>query len=56
MKLLPGINLTFSWKRALGITRLKSRFSRSTGIPTTVGGLQRKVGRSLIELLLGRRK
>lgn len=45
MKLGPG--LTFSWKRALGITRAKQRFSRSTGIPLTRSGRQRKLGRWL---------
>ena len=35
----------FSWKRAIGITRVKSNFSRKTGIPLTRSGRQRKVGR-----------
>lgn len=35
----------FSWKRATGVTRLKSNISRSTGIPLTKGGRQQKVGR-----------
>ena len=30
---IPG--LSFSWKRALGITRAKQNFARKTGIPTT---------------------
>ena len=30
---IPG--LSFSWKRALGITAAKQRFARKTGIPTT---------------------
>ncbi|MBI5570285.1 MAG: hypothetical protein HY914_10105 [Desulfomonile tiedjei] len=34
----------FSWKRALGISALKSRISRSTGIPWTRSGRQRKLG------------
>lgn len=34
----------FSWKRLLGITRLKQRISRSIGIPLTKGGRQRKLG------------
>ena len=33
---IPG--LSFSWKRALGITRAKQNFARKTGIPTTKGG------------------
>jgi hypothetical protein len=35
----------FSWKRATGITRAKTRISRTTGIPLTKSGRQRKVGR-----------
>lgn len=31
---IPG--LSFSWKRALGITRAKQRIARQTGIPTLV--------------------
>lgn len=45
MKLGPG--LTFSWKRALGVTRAKQRVSRATGIPLTRSGRQRKLGRWL---------
>ena len=43
---------SFSWKRALGVTSAKQKFARSTGIPTTKSGMERKVGRSLINLLL----
>ena len=45
MKLGPG--LTFSWKRALGVTKAKQRFARATGIPTTRSGRQRKLGKIL---------
>ena len=44
---------SFSWKRALGVTSAKQKFARSTGIPTTKSGMERKVGRSLINLLFG---
>jgi hypothetical protein len=37
----------FSWKRAIGITRAKSRISRSTGIPLTKSGRQRKLGHAV---------
>jgi hypothetical protein len=37
----------FSWKRAVGVTRAKSRISRKTGIPLTKSGRQRKVGRAV---------
>jgi hypothetical protein len=46
---IPG--LTFSWKRALGITGAKQRFARRTGIPTTKQGMQRKIGASLLHIL-----
>ena len=32
-------------KRALGVTRVKSKISRATGIPLTKSGRQRKVGK-----------
>ncbi len=37
--------LSFSLNRALGITRAKQRLSRSTGIPLTKAGRQRKIGK-----------
>lgn len=43
MKLGPG--LTFSWKRAVGITAAKRKFAKSTGIPTTRSGRRAKIGR-----------
>ena len=42
---------SFSLNRLLGITAVKSKIARTTGIPTTKGGLERKVGRSLLNLL-----
>lgn len=42
---IPG--LSFSWKRALGITSAKSKIAKATGIPTTKAGRQRKVGKLL---------
>jgi hypothetical protein len=43
--LIPG--LSFSWKRALGISAAKARLSRKIGIPLTRAGRQRKVGAEL---------
>lgn len=40
---IPG--LSFSWKRATGLSATRQRFARQTGIPTTKGGLERKIGR-----------
>ena len=42
---IPG--LSFSWKRALGITSAKRKIAKATGIPTTQAGRQRKVGKLL---------
>lgn len=47
---IPG--LTFSWKRALGITKAKRRFTKKTGIPTTKAGLERKIGKTILDFLL----
>lgn len=43
MKLFPG--LTFSWKRALGITAAKRKISKATGIPLTRQGRRAKLGK-----------
>lgn len=40
---IPG--LSFSWKRALGVTSAKQKIAKATGIPTTKQGRQRKVGK-----------
>lgn len=42
---IPG--LSFSWKRALGITKMKRKISKATGIPTTKAERQRKLGKLL---------
>jgi len=38
---------SFSWKRAVGLSALKGRIARQTGIPLTRAGRQRKVGQLL---------
>ena len=40
---IPG--LSFSWKRALGVTSAKRKIAKATGIPTTKQGRRAKVGR-----------
>lgn len=49
---IPG--LSFSLKRALGITALKQKIARETGIPLTKGGLERKIGNMIIKKLFGK--
>jgi hypothetical protein len=40
--------LSFSWKRATGISAAKARISRKTGIPLSRSGRQRKIGRMTV--------
>lgn len=51
---IPG--LSFSLKRALGITAAKQKISRKTGVPMTKQGLERKVGRFVIDAIFGSKK
>ena len=51
---IPG--LSFSWKRAIGVTKVKQKVAQTTGIPTTRQGLERKVGAMLIGMVLGSSK
>ena len=46
---IPGI--TFSLKRALGITKAKQSISRKTGIPLTKQGLERKIGGNIMKAI-----
>ena len=39
--------LSFSWKRATGVTSVKRKIAKATGIPTTKAGRQRKLGKLL---------
>lgn len=49
---IPG--LSFSWKRALGITQAKQKISRQTGIPTTKSGIERKIGKMILKSIFGK--
>ena len=51
MSKIPG--LSFSLKRAVGLTALRTKVSRTIGVPTTKQGLERKVGAMVIGALLG---
>ena len=50
-----NFGFSFSWKRALGLTAAKTNFAKQTGIPTSKTGIERKLGRSLIQLLFGKK-
>ena len=43
---IPGVS--FSTKRAVGITSTKQKIAKKTGIPTTKQGLERKVGSAVV--------
>jgi hypothetical protein len=36
---------SWSWKRASGLSAMRGKIARRTGIPTTRSGRQRKIGR-----------
>lgn len=44
---IPG--LSFSLKRAVGISRLKNKVAKKVGIPTTKQGLERKIGGAIVK-------
>ena len=44
---IPG--LSFSWKRALGLTRARQQIAWKVGIPTTKTGMQRKLGGAIFK-------
>lgn len=48
MSKIPG--LSFSWKRATGVTKVKRKISRATGIPTSKASAQRKLGASIMKI------
>lgn len=50
---IPG--LSFSLKRALGITQAKQRIARDTGIPLSKAGLERKIGNVILKSLFGKK-
>lgn len=46
---IPGVS--FSWKRALGFTQLKQKISRRIGIPMSRSGVERKIGKFILDIL-----
>ena len=51
---IPG--LSFSLKRALGISALKQKGSKATGIPMTKQGLERKIGGAIIRTVTKKKR
>ena len=54
MARIPG--LSFSLKRAIGISGLKTKVARKVGIPTTKQGLERKIGGAILKGIFGKKK
>ena len=54
MGLIKG--LSFSVKRAVGISGLKTKVARAAGIPTTKQGLERKIGGTILKGLTGKKR
>ncbi len=51
---IPG--LSFSLKRAVGISAVKQKISKKTGIPTTKQGLERKIGGTIVKSIFGKKR
>ena len=54
MGLIKG--LSFSLKRAVGISGLKSKIAHKIGIPTKKQGLERKIGAGILSVVIGKEK
>jgi len=51
---IPGVS--FSWKRALGIIKIKQKISRQTGIPMSKDGMERKIGKTVLDILFRKKQ
>lgn len=51
---IPG--LSFSLKRAIGITAVKQKIAKKTGIPLTKQGLERKIGGSILKAFTAKKR
>lgn len=48
------LGVSFSLSRLIGITGLKSSIAHKTGLPTSKGGVERKLGRGIIRTVFGK--
>jgi hypothetical protein len=48
------LGFSFSWKRASGLSGIKTSIAKKSGIPTTRGGLERKLGNFIMKLITGK--
>ena len=46
---IPGVS--FSLNRAIGVTQVKQKIAKKTGVPTTKNGLERKTGSFILNKL-----
>lgn len=52
---MAKFGFSFSLSRLLGIAGFKQKLARTTGIPTTRGGLERKIGEKILQLFFGKK-
>ena len=50
---IPG--LSFSLKRAVGVTAVKQKIAKKTGIPLTKQGVEGKIGGAIIKAIFGKK-
>lgn len=48
------LGLSFSFSRLIGLSGLKNSIAHQTGIPTTKGGIERKIGNFVIKKIFGK--
>ena len=48
------LGISFSLKRALGISAVKQKVAKSIGIPTTRQGVERKIGGAILKAVTGK--
>ena len=51
---MSKFGFSFSLNRLLGITSLKQKIAKFTGIPTTKSGIERKIGVSILKFLFNK--
>ena len=49
------MGISFSIKRLIGISGFKKSIANKTGIPTTKGGLERKIGGEILKKIFGKK-
>ena len=51
---IPGVS--FSLNRALGLTQAKQKFARAKGTPTSTAGLERQIGKLVLNSIFGKKR